>query len=97
MLLVVPSFGFWVLGFRGACKGKRVCSSAGGGGGLAMYSSGFLNHFRSCGAYNSESRNGKGRHLSLSTRRLRRVPTQRAQYPLIKDYTLNHNMKAPLI
>ena len=33
MLLVVPSFGFWVLGFRGACKGKRVCSSAGGGGG----------------------------------------------------------------
>ena len=23
--------------------------------------------------------------------------TQRAQYPLIKEYTLNHNIKAPII
>ena len=24
-------------------------------------------------------------------------PPQRAQYPLIKEYTLNHNIKAPII
>ena len=37
------------------------------------------------------------RPVHPETKRARMRVAQRSQYPLIKEYTLNHNIKAPII